>query len=91
MPKLRKVPTRICVACHRMRPKRELIRVVRTPVGEVKVDRTGKVSGRGAYVCPEAECVETGLHGGRLQHALEVPIPGDVGAELRQVLVTSDS
>lgn len=86
MPKVKKVPERMCVACHRMRPKRELVRIVRTPAGEVKVDPTGKVSGRGAYVCPEAPCVETGLKERRLQHALEVAIPDEVAQSLRQAV-----
>lgn len=73
------------MACQRTRPKREMIRVVRTPAGEVKVDPTGKLAGRGAYVCPEANCVETGVRGGRLQHALEVAIPDEIGTELQQV------
>jgi predicted RNA-binding protein YlxR (DUF448 family) len=65
-----------------MRPKRELIRVVRTPSGEVCVDPTGKVSGRGAYVCPAVACAETALRERRLQHALEVVVPEGVAAEL---------
>lgn len=65
-----------------MRPKREMIRIVRTPAGEIRVDPTGKLAGRGAYVCPEPDCVETGVREQRLQHALEVPIPEDVAASL---------
>ena len=82
MARVRKIPQRSCVACGRARPKRELIRVVRTPAGEVKVDPTGKVSGRGAYVCPEAPCIERGVRGGRLQHALEVPVGAEMIDEL---------
>jgi predicted RNA-binding protein YlxR (DUF448 family) len=66
-----------------MRPKRELVRVVRTPVGEVRVDTTGKVSGRGAYVCPAEACVDSALREHRLEHALEVPIPDSAATELR--------
>jgi len=75
----------MCVACKRMRPKRELIRVVRTPAGEIRIDPTGKLSGRGAYVCPDPACAEAGVRDGGLQHALEVPIPEEAGAELRRV------
>ena len=82
MPKVRKIPQRSCVACGRTRPKRELIRVVRTPAGDVKVDLTGKVSGRGAYVCAEAPCIERGVRGGRLSHALEVPVGSEILDEL---------
>ncbi len=72
----------MCVSCRRMRPKREMVRVVRTPTGDVKVDPTGKLAGRGAYVCPEPDCVDVGVKQQRLAHALEVPIPEDVAASL---------
>lgn len=86
MPKVRKVPTRMCVACKQMKPKRELIRVVRVADGAVRVDPTSKIAGRGAYVCPTEQCAEAGVREGRLQHALEVPIPEEVHAELRRVI-----
>ncbi len=83
MPRVRHVPERQCVACRQMRPKRELIRVVRTPGGEVRVDATGKVSGRGAYVCPAGDCAEVAVRERRLQHVLEVTIPEAVARELQ--------
>ncbi len=83
MPRVRHVPQRQCVACRQMRPKRELIRVVRTPAGEVRVDATGKVSGRGAYVCPAGACAEVAVRERRLQHVLEVAIPEVVAGELQ--------
>lgn len=86
MPKVRKIPTRMCVACKQMRPKRELVRIVRTPAGEIKIDPTGKQSGRGAYVCPTPTCAEAGLREGRLQHALEAPIPEEASWELRRAV-----
>ncbi len=86
MPRVRHVPQRQCVACRQVRPKRELLRVVRTPTGEVRVDTTGKVAGRGAYVCPSEACAESAVREGRLQRALEVPIPEDVTAALRVVV-----
>src|SRR5439155_379903 len=63
-------------------------RVVRTPAGEIKVDVTGKLSGRGAYVCPTPQCAEAGVREGRLQHALLAPIPEDVGADLERAIET---
>ena len=84
MPKTRKVPQRQCVACGQVRPKRDLVRVVRTPAGEVRVDVTGKVSGRGAYVCPDAACVDRALRGGRLAGALAQPLAEDLAERLRQ-------
>jgi predicted RNA-binding protein YlxR (DUF448 family) len=89
MPRVRHVPQRQCVACRQMRPKRELIRVVRTPAGEVRLDATGKVSGRGAYVCPTGECTEIAVRERRLQHVLEVPIPEAVVMELQTVAAGS--
>jgi len=83
MPKTRRVPQRQCVACGAMRAKRELVRVVRTPEGTVRVDRTGKLSGRGAYVCPEAACVDRALGEDRLARVLKQAIPEDVGGLLR--------
>jgi predicted RNA-binding protein YlxR (DUF448 family) len=88
MAKPRKIPTRMCVACHTSRPKRELVRVVRTPTGAVVVDPTGKLAGRGAYVCPSADCARSGVRDGRLSHALEVPLPEGLEAELLQVVQT---
>ena len=55
---MRKQPVRTCVACREGKPKAEMLRVVRTPDGEIKVDPTGKCAGRGAYVCNEPSCVE---------------------------------
>jgi len=89
MPKVRRVPERTCVACGRVRPKRELVRVVRTPTGEIKVDLTGKVSGRGAYVCPEPPCAERGVKVGRLQYALETPVPETLVEDLRKAVAVA--
>jgi predicted RNA-binding protein YlxR (DUF448 family) len=83
MPKVHHVPQRQCVACRQVRPKRELIRVVRTPGGDVRVDRTGKISGRGAYVCPSGDCADRALRERQLEHALEVTIPETVAEEIR--------
>ncbi len=86
MPRVRRVPQRMCVACRETRPKREMVRVVRTPAGEVRVDPTGKAAGRGAYVDPREGCVELALRERRLQQALEVELPAHIGEELRALL-----
>jgi len=91
MPRVRRIPERTCVACGRVRPKRELVRIVRTPGGEIKVDLTGKVSGRGAYVCPEPPCAERGVRDGRLQHALEAPVPEALIEDLRKAVAVAAS
>ncbi len=82
MARARKIPTRMCVACRTTRPKKDLVRVVRTPSGAVAVDPTGKLAGRGAYVCPAEDCARSGVREGRLAHALQVPLPEGLEAEL---------
>jgi predicted RNA-binding protein YlxR (DUF448 family) len=69
-----------------MRAKRELVRIVRTPLGEIRVDPTGKLSGRGAYVCPDQACVDRALGDGRLARALERAIPEEAVEGLRASL-----
>lgn len=85
----RKVPMRTCVGCRTSRPKRELVRVVRTPDGDVTVDPTGKLSGRGAYVCPDVRCLEQALKAKRLERALQRPIPDDVRLRLADMLAAA--
>jgi predicted RNA-binding protein YlxR (DUF448 family) len=70
----RHIPQRSCIACRRVTGKRELIRLVRTGDGDVAVDTSGKKAGRGAYLCRTWECWETGLKGGRLEHALRATL-----------------
>lgn len=84
MSKVRKVPERMCVGCRAKRPKRELVRVVRTPEGEVLVDPTGKRAGRGAYVCPEEGCLQKAVKSRGLERALAVPIKEDLLADLTE-------
>lgn len=81
--KKKHVPLRLCLGCQEMKPKKELVRVVRSPDGEIDVDPTGKKSGRGAYICPSLECLELALKGKRLERALEVPITAEVVDKLR--------
>jgi predicted RNA-binding protein YlxR (DUF448 family) len=87
MPKQRKIPMRMCVGCGQMRPKMEMLRVVRTPEGRVVVDttRSAKLAGRGAYVEPKEECVAAARKGRKLDHALEVPAPDEVFEHLQRV------
>ncbi|HHV61612.1 MAG TPA: YlxR family protein [Firmicutes bacterium] len=69
-PKLRKIPQRMCVGCQQVRPKRELVRIVRTPAGEVEIDPTGKRAGRGAYICPDIGCLNIAVKKDKLDKAL---------------------
>jgi uncharacterized protein len=66
-------PSRTCLGCRRTRPKADLVRLTRTPSGTVVVDCGPRATGRGAYVCPEPECLERGLSRGRLGHAFRKP------------------
>ena len=67
-------PQRTCIVCREAKDKRELIRVVRTPVGQVIVDPTGKANGRGAYICRAADCLKKGLQKGRIARALKATL-----------------
>ncbi|MBI4318923.1 MAG: YlxR family protein [Chloroflexi bacterium] len=77
------IPQRICVVCREPRQKRELVRVVRTPAGDVQIDLTGKKAGRGAYLCRAQSCWELAFKKRSLEHALQTQI----GAEDKAALV----
>lgn len=78
MPQQKKIPLRKCTGCNEMKPKRELIRIVRTPEGEILTDATGKCNGRGAYICPDAGCLQKARKGRRLEKAFECSIPEEI-------------
>ena len=84
MPK--KTPMRMCVACRQMRPKKELVRIVRTPEGDVRLDTTGRANGRGAYLCASTECLNRAVKTRALERALEAKLDGDVLASLKEAL-----
>ena len=74
----KKVPLRQCVGCREMKPKKELIRVVRNTEGEVSLDFKGKAPGRGAYVCPAAQCLKKAMKAKALERAFSAEIPQEV-------------
>ena len=82
MPKVRKVPMRMCVGCREMKPKAELMRVVKPQDGDCAIDRTGKAAGRGAYVCENAECLKKAQKSRALERALEAKIEDGVFEQL---------
>ena len=84
--KPRKIPMRMCVGCREMKPKRELLRAVRSPDGQVSLDATGKKPGRGAYCCYSVECLRRALKQGQLDRQLEVRLSDEVNAELTQTM-----
>ena len=75
--KPKKIPMRMCVGCREMKEKKLLIRVVRSPVGEVSLDPGGKKSGRGAYVCRNAECLKRAIKQKQLERQLDVTLPAE--------------
>ena len=84
--KLKKIPQRKCVGCGEMKSKKELIRVVRSPEGDISLDLNGKTAGRGAYVCPDKECITKAYKGHRLEKALEKQVNDDVYKKLLEEL-----
>ena len=82
----KKIPMRQCLGCREMKPKRELLRVVRAPEGEVAFDARGKLPGRGAYVCPNPDCFKKAVKSRALDRALEVKIPDEVMERLAGLL-----
>ena len=76
MPK--KIPMRKCTGCGEMKEKKSLIRIVRTPGGDIKLDRTGKINGRGAYLCDNPACLPTAQKRRSLQRSLDTAIPDEI-------------
>ena len=80
----KKIPQRQCRGCRERKEKRQLIRVVRKTDGSVCVDFSGKVSGRGAYICPDKNCLNKALKSKSLERSLEVAIPEEVYGRLEK-------
>ena len=74
----KKIPQRQCMGCRERKEKRQLIRVVRSPEGEVSLDFSGKKNGRGAYLCPDPQCLKKAIRAKALDRSLEVTIPQEV-------------
>ena len=74
----KKIPMRQCVGCREMRPKRELVRVVRSPEGVISLDFKGKAPGRGAYLCPNADCLKKAMKSKALDRNVDCQIPQEV-------------
>ncbi len=85
--KIKKIPQRTCLGCKTVRPKKELVRIVRTPEGEVVVDPIGKKAGRGAYTCPSQECLEKTFKGSLLAQALEFDLTTEIKEDLRMKML----
>jgi predicted RNA-binding protein YlxR (DUF448 family) len=82
--KAKKIPQRMCTGCMEMKPKKELIRVVRNKEGEVSLDPTGKKPGRGAYLCRNIQCLEKSFKTRRLERNLETKISEEICNKLKE-------
>ena len=76
--KIRKIPQRQCLGCNEHKPKRELLRVVKSPDGEISLDFTGKKSGRGAYICKDVRCLRKARKSRRIDRSLDCTVPEEV-------------
>ena len=87
----KRIPQRQCLGCREMKPKPELLRVVRSPSGEVSLDPRGKLPGRGAYICPNADCFRRAVKSRALSRALETQIPDEVMERLAAALEADEN
>ena len=87
--KPRKVPMRMCVGCREMKPKAALLRVVKPREGEARIDRTGREPGRGAYICPQPDCLRKARKSKALERDLSTQLGEDVYSQLEAQLIQS--
>ncbi|MEG2770269.1 MAG: YlxR family protein [Oscillospiraceae bacterium] len=85
---IKKIPLRKCVGCMQQKAKKELVRVVKNAEGEISMDLTGKKSGRGAYICPNKECLQKARKAKRLERNFECQIPDEVFERLETEIET---
>ena len=78
----KKIPMRQCLGCREMKPKKELVRVVRSPKGQISLDFRGKANGRGAYVCRSPECLKKAIKARALERAFSCQIPEEIYVQL---------
>ncbi len=83
---MKKIPLRRCIGCYESKPKNELYRIVKTPEGEIYLDKTGKKNGRGAYICSSMECLEKAIKGKKLEKEFGTKISDEVYNELRNIM-----
>lgn len=82
--KKKKVPSRMCLGCREMKPKKELLRIVKNQAGEVSIDTSGKKPGRGAYICFNTLCLDNAKKARRIEKEFEIAIPPEVYQNLRE-------
>ena len=84
---MKKIPQRTCIGCNSKKPKKEFIRIVKDKEGNIQIDRTGKLPGRGAYICDDVSCLDKAIKSKRLEKAFETKIEDKIYEELRGVLI----
>ena len=87
---VKKIPMRMCTGCGQMKPKRELVRVVKSQAGDVSLDLTGKKAGRGAYICRDKECLQKARKARRLEKAFSCRIPDEIYDKMEEELQDSE-
>lgn len=87
---MKKIPLRQCIGCREMKAKKDLIRVIRTPEDEILIDATGRKNGRGAYICPTAECLKKAITGKGLERSFKMRIPKEVYDRLEEEMAQID-
>ncbi|AGK97449.1 RNase P modulator RnpM [Clostridium pasteurianum] len=87
---IKKIPKRMCTGCMEMKPKKELLRIVRTKDGEVSIDFTGKKAGRGAYICKNIDCFEKSVRAKRLSKSLETDISDEIYSKLKDEIINGE-
>lgn len=83
---LKKIPSRTCIGCGTQKSKTELIRIVKTQSGEIKLDKTGKLPGRGAYICDKSECLNLAIRSKKLEKTFETKIEESVYESLKNTI-----
>ena len=85
---MKKIPLRQCIGCGEMKNKREMIRVIKTPEGEILLDATGRKNGRGAYLCPSGECLKKAVKNKGLERSFKMAIPKEIYENLEKEMET---
>jgi len=81
---MKKIPQRSCVVCRTKKDKNELLRIVRNQTNEINIDESGKMPGKGAYICDSIECLEKSIKSKALKRALDVEVPNEIYEKLRE-------
>ena len=87
---MKKVPQRTCMGCNLKKDKKDFIRIVKNKAGEINIDKTGKMEGRGAYLCNDIKCLKTAIKTKRIEKVFETKIDNDIYEKLRGVMIDGE-